>query len=78
MGVPTSEVGYTAAMPRREDNEVHKDMWWHWTKEQYFLYLIVSKKNFCWLCIEASKHVAVSYIELSIKYIVHIFAGYSL
>jgi len=30
MGVPTSEVGYTSAMPRREDNEVHKDMWGHW------------------------------------------------
>jgi len=29
MGVPTSEVGYTSAMPRREDHEVHKDMWWH-------------------------------------------------
>jgi len=27
MGVPTSEVGYTSAMPRREDREVHKDMW---------------------------------------------------
>jgi len=24
MGVPTSEVGYTSAMPRRED---HEDMW---------------------------------------------------
>ena len=24
MGVPTSEVGYTAAMPTREDYEVHK------------------------------------------------------
>jgi hypothetical protein len=34
MGVPTSEVGYTAAMPRREDHEVHKDMWWgHWGKK---------------------------------------------
>jgi hypothetical protein len=32
MGVPTSEVGYTTAMPRREDYEVHKDMWWHWIK----------------------------------------------
>jgi hypothetical protein len=31
MGVPDSEVGYTAAMPRRENHEVHKDMWWHWT-----------------------------------------------
>jgi len=30
MGVPTTEVGYTPAMPRREDHEVHKDMWWHW------------------------------------------------
>ena len=28
MGVPTSEVGYTAAMPRRGDHEVHKGMWW--------------------------------------------------
>jgi hypothetical protein len=24
MGVPTSEDGYTPAMPRREDHEVHK------------------------------------------------------
>jgi len=30
MCVPTSEVGYTSAMPRREDHEVHKDMWGHW------------------------------------------------
>jgi len=28
-GVPTSEVGYTSAMPRRDDHEVHKDMWGH-------------------------------------------------
>ena len=34
LGVPTSEVGYTAAMPRREDHEVHKDMWRHWTKKK--------------------------------------------
>ena len=34
MGVPTSEVGYTAAMPSREDHEVHKDMWWHWTNKK--------------------------------------------
>jgi len=33
MGVPTSEIGYTTAMPRREDYEVHKDVWWHWTKK---------------------------------------------
>jgi len=33
MGVPTPEVGYTPAMPRREHHEVHKDMWWHWTKK---------------------------------------------
>ena len=30
MGVPNSEVGYTSAMPRREDHEVHKDIWGHW------------------------------------------------
>jgi len=34
MGVPASEVGYTPAMPRREDHEVHKDMWWHWGKKK--------------------------------------------
>jgi len=34
MGVPTSEVGYTSAMPRREDHEVHKDMWGHWERER--------------------------------------------
>jgi len=27
MNVPTSEVGYTSAMPSREDHEVHKEMW---------------------------------------------------
>jgi len=27
MGVLTSEVDHTPAMPRREDHEVHKDMW---------------------------------------------------
>ena len=30
MSVPTFEVGYTPAMPRREDHEVHKNMWSHW------------------------------------------------
>jgi len=34
MGVPTPEVGYTPAMPMREDHEVHKDMWWHWIKKK--------------------------------------------
>jgi len=34
MGVPASEVGYTPAMSRREDHQVHKDMWWHWGKKQ--------------------------------------------
>jgi len=34
MGVPNSEVGYTPAMPRREDHEVHKDMWWQWTQKK--------------------------------------------
>ena len=34
MGVPTSEVGYTPAMPRRKKYEVQKDMWWYWTKKK--------------------------------------------
>jgi len=42
MGVTTSEVGYTSAMPRREDDEVHKDMWGHWKKKIY-IYLLTYK-----------------------------------
>jgi hypothetical protein len=34
MSVPASEVGYTTATPRRENHEVHKDMWWHWIKKE--------------------------------------------
>jgi len=34
MGVPTAEVGYSPAMPRREDHEIHKDMWWHWKERK--------------------------------------------
>jgi len=33
MGVPTSEVGYTSAMPRREDHEVRKGHVGHWLIE---------------------------------------------
>jgi len=53
MGVPTSEVGYISAMPRREDHEVHKDMWGHWGGGdiQAFLYAImiqlVTSNNRC-------------------------------
>jgi len=42
MGVPTSEVGYTSAMPRREDHEVRKGHVGHWTKKKnLFLKIIV-------------------------------------
>jgi len=34
MGVPNSEVGYTSAMPRREDHEVRKGHVGHWGKEK--------------------------------------------
>jgi len=33
MGVPTSEVGYTSAMPRREGYEVRKGHVGHWRKK---------------------------------------------
>jgi len=49
MGVPTSEVGYTSAMPRREDHEVHKDMWGHWGKNK-------QKKKFSEPCIVIQIH----------------------
>jgi len=34
MGVPTSEVGYTSAIPRREDHEVRKGHVGHWIKKK--------------------------------------------
>ena len=37
MGVPTSEVDYTPAMPGREDHEDHKDMWGHWKKKKVLI-----------------------------------------
>jgi len=42
MGVTTSEVGYTSAMLKREEHEVHKDMWGQWKKifKERALYLI--------------------------------------
>jgi len=44
MGVPTSEVGYISAMPRREDQKVHKDMWGHWGGKKY-IHIIVQNVN---------------------------------
>jgi len=38
MGVPTSEVGYSSAMRRREDHEVRKGHEGHWIKKKSFLY----------------------------------------
>jgi len=47
MGVPTSEVGYTPAMPRREDHEVHKDMWWgHWAKKKQVVDVLPTEPMF--------------------------------
>jgi len=40
MGVPTSEVGYTSAMPRREDHEVRKGHVGHWIKKKYYIILL--------------------------------------
>ena len=40
MGVPTSEVGYTSAMDRREGHEVHKDMWGNWGGGHFHILLL--------------------------------------
>jgi len=34
MGVPNSEVGYTSAMPRREDHQVRKGHVGHWEQKK--------------------------------------------
>ena len=48
MGVPTSEVGYTSAMPRREDHEVRKVHVGHWIKKKNIRKTLTmpSRKNF--------------------------------
>jgi len=46
MGVPTSEVGYTSAMPRREDHEVRKRHVGHWIKKMLFKKPMGMLKNF--------------------------------
>jgi len=47
MDVPTSEVSYTPAMPRSEDHEVQKDMWWHLGGEdiKYMLILLLDTEQ---------------------------------
>ena len=40
MGVPTSQVGYTSAMPRREDHEVHKG---HVVALEMYIYKVIEK-----------------------------------
>ena len=41
MGVPNSDIGYTSAMRRREDHEVHKDMWGHWEEGGTFIFCLI-------------------------------------
>jgi hypothetical protein len=37
MGIPTSEVGYTSAITRRETTKSMMDMWWHWIKKNFLV-----------------------------------------
>jgi cytochrome c553 len=51
MGVPTSEVGYTPAMSRREDHEVHKGHVVALGKKKYFKDSVhISQHTFCYKC----------------------------
>jgi len=57
MGVPTSEVGYTSAMPRREDHEVRKGHVRHWIKKKYLIEVMgLFLQNILW-------HWIVIYVE---------------
>jgi hypothetical protein len=62
MGVPTSEVGYISAMPRREDHEVHKRTCGG-----------IGKKKLCTIKIEVSKEHKISVVscfrKLKLKYL---------
>ena len=46
MGVPTSEVGYTPAMPRREDHEVHKGNVVALGKKKIYIYILTAEIKF--------------------------------
>ena len=48
MGFPTSEISYTPAMPKREDHEVHKEMWGHWGKKKSNRQVVTSEKALIW------------------------------
>jgi len=67
MGVPSSEVGYTAAIPRREDHEVHKDLWWHWTIYIYTLSYALIQDSCGLICLNIPKNILYIYIY---KYII--------
>jgi hypothetical protein len=41
MGAPYSEVGYTIAITRKENHEVHKNRWCHWREKKNFVVIIV-------------------------------------
>jgi len=43
MDVPTSEVGYTSAMPRREVHEVRKGHVGHWIKKKTSIIYVETK-----------------------------------
>ena len=47
MGVPNSEVGYTPAMSRREDYEVHKGYVVALGEEKSILYYIIELTSYC-------------------------------
>jgi len=44
MGVPTSEVGYTSAMSRREDHEVHKKTCGGIGGKNIYIYLTLNER----------------------------------
>ena len=46
MGVPTSEVVYTYAMPRREDHEVRQGHVGHWEKKETIHNILASLGTF--------------------------------
>jgi len=61
MGVPTWEVGYTSAIPRREDHEVRQGHVGHWIKKK-------NKKN---LPVSYSKGILTNRVTVSFQKIIN-------
>jgi len=62
MGIPTSEVGYTSAIPRREGHEVSKGHVGHWIKKILYIATNCNIVVSVTICIYRYTHTTALYV----------------